>query len=907
MKRTGFLLLLICVFSTVGFSANVIKVNRSFDIPSFLGYVQNEIIVVLKDTETATVPSKTLSSWNAFSEITDLEEIGNRFDVDYVIQEFRGARATKASSAIQKRLASYFKVRFSGGSLEEVMAAYRGSDRVAEVQPIGIHSLYAEANDPYYRDSPNPSFPYDQWHYYDTHSIHANQAWDVNAGDASVKIGILDSGTRYFHVDIGGDSPQWGPDAPFAGGNVFINPNETPGDGIDNDGNGYIDDVIGWDFVESAGGFGVSCIDQDCGTADNDPDDGDGHGTHVSGTVAAITNNGALVAGVAGGFSAGTVSDPGNGVEIIPCRIGYHAKYHGLTTGVVRMDYAAEAMYYLAGLIDAGQDVTAINCSWGSSNSGGLGAAVDNLIAHDVVVVVAAGNSNSSSPDYLGSRGDCLDVAATDQNGNGASFSNYGSWVDVAAPGVQILSTYRNPDDPDPTAQYIAVLDGTSMSAPHVAGIVGLLESCNPSLSATQKFNYIVNNTNPYSDSRDLGSGIADAFKAMNAAGCGGTPCDLAADFSGSPTSGCAPLMVSFTDLSSGTGIDGWSWDFGDGVGTSSAQNPSYTYNSAGTYTVSLTVSSSSQGCNDTQTKTGYITVQEVPVANFSGSPTSGSAPLTVDFSDLSSGNPTSWSWDFGDGVGSSSAQNPSYTYDAAGTYTVTLTASNTCGSDVDQKVDYITVTEPTQNFMHVSALTVSRQQHGPWLNGVATVTIVDQNGTPVANATVFGFFNFPNTNTLSAVTGSDGVAVIDGDRSRSSSSDICFEVTDVTHATNIYDSGANVVTSACESGPLFSEGDPRMSALPTDSDLGQNTPNPFNPSTEISFSLDQPGMVRIEVYNIVGQRVATLFDGYRDAGEYSVTWNSVNDQGQQVSSGLYFYKMTTSKKTLTRKMLLLK
>jgi hypothetical protein len=156
-------------------------------------------------------------------------------------------------------------------------------------------------------------------------------------------------------------------------------------------------------------------------------------------------------------------------------------------------------------------------------------------------------------------------------------------------------------------------------------------------------------------------------------------------------------------------------------------------------------------------------------------------------------------------------------------------------------------------------------------------------------------------------VTGSDGVAFIEGDRSRSSFSDICFEVTDVTHASNTYDAGSNDVTRACESGPVFSEGSPDMTALPAASGLGQNKPNPFNPSTEISFALDQPGNVRIEVFNIVGQRVATLFDGFREAGEYSVTWHSTDDAGQKVSSGLYFYKMTTNKETITKKMLLLK
>ena len=179
------------------------------------------------------------------------------------------------------------------------------------------------------------------------------------------------------------------------------------------------------------------------------------------------------------------------------------------------------------------------------------------------------------------------------------------------------------------------------------------------------------------------------------------------ADFSGTPTSGLAPLTVNFSDLStagSGT-ITSYAWDFGDG-GSSTEQNPSYTYNAAGTYTVSLTVTDD-LGNSGTESKTAYITVDAVvnPTADFSGTPTSGLAPLTVNFSDLStagSGTITSYAWDFGDG-GSSTEQNPSYTYNAAGTYTVSLTVTDDLGnSGTESKTAYITVdavVNPTADF----------------------------------------------------------------------------------------------------------------------------------------------------------------------------------------------------------------
>jgi PKD repeat protein len=171
------------------------------------------------------------------------------------------------------------------------------------------------------------------------------------------------------------------------------------------------------------------------------------------------------------------------------------------------------------------------------------------------------------------------------------------------------------------------------------------------------------------------------------------------ADFVGSPTSGTAPLAVSFTDLSSGSPTS-WSWSFGDG-GTSTLQNPTHTYTTAGTYTVNLTASNTSG--SDTKTRSGYISVSAPPPpsANFAGSPTSGTAPLAVSFTDLSSGSPTSWSWSFGDG-GTSTLQNPTHAYTTAGSYTVSLTVGNASGGDTKTVTDYVSVTPPpppTANF----------------------------------------------------------------------------------------------------------------------------------------------------------------------------------------------------------------
>ena len=166
----------------------------------------------------------------------------------------------------------------------------------------------------------------------------------------------------------------------------------------------------------------------------------------------------------------------------------------------------------------------------------------------------------------------------------------------------------------------------------------------------------------------------------------GGSP--PVANFSGNPTSGAAPLTVAFTDSSTNTPTS-WSWTFGDS-GTSTAQNPSHQYTSTGGFTVALTATNAYG--NNTNTKNNYITVGSAPVANFSGTPTTGTAPLAVTFTDSSTNSPTAWSWSFGD-ASTSTAQNPSHTYGNAGNYTVALTATNAYGNNTNTKNNYITVT----------------------------------------------------------------------------------------------------------------------------------------------------------------------------------------------------------------------
>ncbi len=178
------------------------------------------------------------------------------------------------------------------------------------------------------------------------------------------------------------------------------------------------------------------------------------------------------------------------------------------------------------------------------------------------------------------------------------------------------------------------------------------------------------------------------------------------AAFSGSPLTGPFPSKVTFTDAST-NGPTSWSWVFGDPTSvdnTSSLQNPSHTYANQGTYDVTL-VATNADGSSNPLTKTGYVTVTPpppplAPVAAFSGSPRSGTAPRKVTFTDASTNGPTSWSWVFGDPTSAdntSSLQNPSHTYANPGSYDVTLVATNGNGaSDPLSRIGYVTLSPPS-------------------------------------------------------------------------------------------------------------------------------------------------------------------------------------------------------------------
>jgi subtilisin family serine protease/chitodextrinase len=309
------------------------------------------------------------------------------------------------------------------GSSLVVLIAPASEERIAEAleragKDPGV--VRAEA-DPIWTTNAVPNDPRygEQWH---LPKIDAAQAWDTQTGSSNVVVAVLDSGLDVDHADLAGA--------------VWSNPGEVA-DGVDNDGNGFVDDVNGWNFVNET----------------NNVNDTFGHGTHVAGIIGATGNNAVGVAGVA------------YGVKIMPVSVGGPS----ITASAV-----AEAIYYA---VDEGADV--INMSFGGPASFiGAREAIDHAVAEGVVLVASAGNGATQNYQYPAVYQEVIAVAALDPSDARTAISHYGRWVDVAAPGQAVVSTLPN-DEYGP-------MSGTSQASPIVAGVAALVKSAHPGFTADE-------------------------------------------------------------------------------------------------------------------------------------------------------------------------------------------------------------------------------------------------------------------------------------------------------------------------------------------------------------------------------------------------------------------------------------
>ncbi|MBK7867798.1 MAG: S8 family serine peptidase [Ignavibacteriales bacterium] len=290
------------------------------------------------------------------------------------------------------------------------------------------------------------------------------------SGSSSIIVGIDDTGVDWDHPDLNA--------------NVWINPGEIENNGIDDDNNGYIDDFRGWDFGGSNG------------TPDNNPmEDQPDHGTHVAGCASAVTNNGIGVAGI--GFNT----------KVMAVKTSRNDQ-RDPSSGSPYIVYGYEGLLY-----SAQNGAKVINCSWGGSGFSMLGQTiVDEVTTLGSVVVAAAGNESLRDPFYPAAYTHVLAVASTTSNDTRSGFSNFGNYVDVAAPGSSIYNTWQN--------NTYASLSGTSMASPITAGLVALTMAQFPNLTSIQAAEKVrvacdnIDNLNP-SYVGLLGKGRINALKSL--------------------------------------------------------------------------------------------------------------------------------------------------------------------------------------------------------------------------------------------------------------------------------------------------------------------------------------------------------------------------------------------------------
>ncbi len=384
---------------------------------------------------------------------------------------------------------------------------------------------------------------------------------------------------------------------------------------------------------------------------------------------------------------------------------------------------------------------------------------------------------------------------------------------------------------------------------------------------------------------------------------------------SATPTSGTAPLTVAFSSDGSSDSdgsITSYAWDFGDGTNSNEA-NPSYTYNSAGTYTATLTVTDD-DGATDTDQVTITVTepgANQPPNAVASATPTSGTAPLTVNFTGDQSSDPdgtiSSYDWDFGDGT-TATVANPTHTYNSAGTYTAVLTVTDDGGAtDTAQVVITVnaaanqpptaTITEPAEGATFAVGQTVTYSgtgtdpEDGDLPASAFSWSVIGPDGKTVAlgsgSKSGSGVPTYPGAYTL-ILTVEDSQGLTDEDR-------VNFTVT-----------AAKIAASelaAAAGGKSFI--DDIQSSGHT---LFPAYPNPFNPETRVRFSLSETAKVTLSIYSVLGREVVRLIDGENlPAGLHDYRWNGRAADNSALPSGVYYIKLHVRDQVSLQKVIMMK
>jgi len=353
--------------------------------------------------------------------------ISIKFNDNVSIADKKNLHPTIGGTELRRAITGWIDVQIPAGlDVFDAIDAYMASGLIDKAEPNTFGVYHITPDDPSYGS---------QWH---LPQINAEETWDTVTGDPAVIVAVLDSGTEYFHPDLGMGADNYQNIWINDGEDAWTDPNDpSTGNGIDDDGNGWIDDWKGFDF----------------GNDDNDPSSPTSHGSLVAGVLAAKSNNSTGVAGVSGGWNAA-------GTRVMIGGVG-----EALPDGSVLDD----AILYA---IEMGAHVIQLSLTVAMSSN--LDDAIQMAVDNNLVVVCSSGNGFASTVGYPSSNPNVMSIGATNESELREGFSNQGPRLEISAPGTNILTTTIG-------GGYSAV-GGTSFSSPIISGVIALMLAVNPGL-----------------------------------------------------------------------------------------------------------------------------------------------------------------------------------------------------------------------------------------------------------------------------------------------------------------------------------------------------------------------------------------------------------------------------------------
>ena len=788
-------------------------------------------------------------------------------------------------------------------SVEEAVSALKGCYTVSNAWPE-VLIPWVEL-----RFNPDDMMMPSQWH---QEQIDAQEAWAIFRGDEAVQVAIIDGGVTYTHPDL--ENNIWVNPWEDLNGNGVIE--EWEWDGIDNEGNGYVDDFWGWDWIY----LDSSMVwpGEDPGPPDNDPSDFDGHGTHCAGDACAVTDNGTGVA------------SPGFNSEIMCLRAGYLSSGG---QGFVITSCAINAVYYAIAM-----EAEVISMSFGGPGISPLMQALATANDSGLVLLAAAGNESASQLSYPAGYDFVIAVAATGPGDYLADFTNYGDWITICAPGVSIFSTI---------VEGYSNMDGTSMSTPVTAGVAALVKALKPEWGSVQVGQWLAETA----DNIDLqnpgyigmmGGGRVNAAKAVD-------------------------MFVTIDSLWTDTSVDGdrlcfdqenalyvqYHKSYGDAFGVSlemSSDNPRVSFSQAIHYIGDIFEGEIGDNSGESFLLTVEYGGMEYEVvelnAHFTGEdfdftqileiPVGRGQVLIIDAdqnqSQLTSAyyeesmNEMGYSWETWKRSERVELGEEMEEYEAVILFTGTAETDILPAGDWDDLQDYVnnggnfiltgqniaedlSVNQPNVltdflrvNFLepHSNDLTISGMPGNP-LTGDMYLVMAGSGGAWNQNSldvveTLIGaetvFVYNPNDTTRAA-----GIRLLNGNMFYCS-----FGIEGINDTPSSGNTKAEVLGMMFDQFQMTGVESPIKVTIPTSVQL-YPFPNPFNSTLRIAYQLNRASPVTVGIYDILGREVAVHRVESAPAGTGQWNWEA----GGTLGSGLYFVRLDAGGKAIQKKVVFLK